>query len=113
MFEHGFNIKELYPSIYQIEEYRKVNCTLIKGTEKAILWDMGYGVYNLKKQIEKMIDTPLIVIASHGHPDHTLGCFQFDTIYLSPNDKEIFKESNSLKNEETNSWSNRKKRSFY
>lgn len=98
MFEHGFNIKELYPSIYQIEEYRKVNCTLIKGTEKAILWDMGYGVYNLKKQIEKMIDTPLIVIASHGHPDHTLGCFQFDTIYLSPNDKEIFKESNSLKN---------------
>ena len=97
MLEHEFNIKELYPNIYQIEEYRKVNCTLIKGTKKAILWDMGYGVYNLRKQIEKMIDTPLIVIASHGHPDHTLGCFQFDMIYLSPEDKKIFKESNSAK----------------
>lgn len=95
MKEHEFNINELYPNIYQIEDYRKVNCTLIKGTKLAVLWDMGYGVYNLKKQIAKMIDTPLMVIASHGHPDHTLGCFQFETIYVSPDDIPLFQESNS------------------
>lgn len=93
--KHTFKIKELYPNIYQIEEFKKVNCTLIKGKDKAILWDMGYGVYDLKKQIDKMINTPLIVIASHGHPDHTLGCTQFNKILIPKKDKKIFKQSNS------------------
>lgn len=56
---------------------------------------MGYGIYNLKDQIDKMIDTQLIVIASHGHPDHTFGCFQFASIYISKDDIPLFWEYNS------------------
>lgn len=88
------NIKEVYPNIYQIEDYATVHMTLIKGEKLSILWDMGYGIRDTKKLIDGLIDTDLVVIASHGHPDHTLGCTFFDEIYLSSLDYELFKESN-------------------
>ena len=89
-------VKEVYPNVFLIEDY-KVNVTLIKGEKLAILWDMGYGLYDLKSQVYSMIDTPLMVIASHGHRDHVLGCSQFDEVYISSRDKNLFIYSNSKK----------------
>ena len=87
---------EIYPNIYEIKDY-KVNVTLIKGSKLAILWDMGYGLYNLKDLVYSMIDTPLMVIASHGHRDHVLGCAQFKEVYVSSQDKNLLIYSNSKK----------------
>lgn len=94
MQKHDWNIKEVYPNIFQIEDYKGVHVTLIKGEKEAILWDMGYGVYDLKQLIESLIDTPFKVLASHGHLDHTLGCTQFDEIYLAKGDYKLFEENN-------------------
>lgn len=95
MEKQSWNIKELYPNIYQIEEYKGVHMTLIKGKDKAILWDMGYGVYNLPELLEEMVDTPLVVLASHGHPDHTLGYSWFKEIYVSKKDFKYIRKYNS------------------
>ena len=89
-------VKEIYPNIFEIKDY-KVNVTLIKGEKLAILWDMGYGLYDLKSLVYSMINTPLMVIASHGHRDHVLGCSQFDEVYVSSKDKNLFIYSNSKK----------------
>ena len=40
MQKHDWNIKEVYPNIFQIEDYKGVHVTLFKGEKEAILWDM-------------------------------------------------------------------------
>ena len=37
MQEHKFNIKELSPNIFQIEDYRQVYCTLVKGSKLVLV----------------------------------------------------------------------------
>lgn len=56
---------------------------LIEGAEQALLMDTGFGIANLKKQIELLTDLPLIVINSHVHPDHSGGNAQFPFVYVS------------------------------
>lgn len=68
-------------NIWQIAEDKGVFCTLVKGTESAILVDTGYGAYDLKAFLEANVNTPYIVINSHGHPDHIGGNYQFDKVY--------------------------------
>lgn len=68
-------------NIWQIAEANGVFCTLIKGTELAVLVDTGYGECDLKTFLEENVNTPYIVANSHGHPDHIGGNNQFDTVY--------------------------------
>lgn len=68
-------------NIWQIEEDHGVRCTLIKGSELALLIDTGYGIRNLRSFVEENITTPYIVVNSHGHPDHVGGNHWFDTVY--------------------------------
>ncbi len=94
MIKHDFILKEMTPNILHIEDYKGVHVTLIKGDKGAILWDTGYGLYDLKALIEQLISVPVKVLVSHGHPDHILGSYQFDKIYLNHNDWKI---SNNFK----------------
>jgi len=82
---------KIYDDIWQIQEEDGVFCTLLKGKEKAILWDTGYGNWNLRAFVEKNVDTPYIVINSHGHPDHCLGNHWFDTVYAKKAEWDIIK----------------------
>lgn len=55
---------------------------LLVGPEKAMVIDTGYGVGDLKGLIREIIgDMPLIVVVTHGHPDHAQGNAQFDCVY--------------------------------
>lgn len=68
-------------NIWQIAEDEGVYCTLVKGSELAVLIDTGYGKRNLRAFVEEHISTPYIVINSHGHPDHIGGNHWFDIVY--------------------------------
>ncbi len=81
--------------IYQIKDAMGVLSTLVIGTNKALLIDTGYGIYNLKEHIQTITTLPLIVVDSHGHMDHTGGNFLFDHVYINKLDYELCKLHNS------------------
>ncbi len=76
-----YTYTKIRDNIWQIAEDEGVYCTLVKGSELAVLIDTGYGRRDLKAFVEKNISTPYIVINSHGHPDHIGGNDRFDTVY--------------------------------
>lgn len=76
--------------IFRISDFGAVNCYLIEGSEKAMLIDTGCGFADLRGAIEELSDLPLIVVATHGHPDHVGGMAQFPEIYLNRADRCLF-----------------------
>lgn len=80
-YQKSYLYTKIRENIWQIAEESGVYCTLIKGSEMAILLDTGYGHRNLRAFVEQNISTPYIVINSHGHPDHIGGNHWFDEVY--------------------------------
>ncbi len=66
---------------------------LVKGVEQDILIDTGYGFGDLLSVIRKISDKEIIVINTHGHPDHVGSNNLFNTVYQSPNAKKDFREA--------------------
>lgn len=84
-------------NIWQIAEDDGVYCTLVKGSELAVLIDTGYGRRDLRAFIEKNVSTPYIVLNSHGHPDHIGGNHRFETVYAQKEEWDVirhFEEKN-------------------
>ena len=60
---------------------------LIEGNDKAILIDAGTKIAGLDKIVKSLTTRPVILIATHVHPDHTgtaVNCFP--EIYLNAAD---------------------------
>ena len=93
---HDFDVKEIYPNVFQLSDYRSLHVILINGKDKSILWDMGFGVYDLKSELKKLTDNEIMVFGSHGHLDHTLGCMQFDEVYVNKRDHKLFYKQNGF-----------------
>ena len=90
-----FTVKELLPGVYGFS-----NCAvasfLIVGKERALLFDTGYGVADLKQAVEEMTKLPLYVVNSHGHFDHTVGNSAFPgPYYMHKADLEVYHRHNS------------------
>ena len=73
-------------NFYIITEAKSVHCYLIIGEEKAVVIDFGYGYENLLEIVRKITDLPIIPVASHGDPDHALGCSRFGEVWIHPLD---------------------------
>lgn len=78
-------------NIWQIAEDHGVCCTLIIGSEKAVLVDTGYGNRNLREFVEQHITTPYMVVNSHGHPDHIGGNQWFDTVWAAKDEWDVIR----------------------
>lgn len=76
-------------NIWHIEDENNVFCTLVIGKNKAILFDTGFGNIGIKPFVERHISTELMVINSHGHPDHIGGNDAFETIYASSKEMDL------------------------
>lgn len=63
---------------------------LVVGEEKALLIDTGFGAGSLKTVVEKLTDKPLILVNTHGHPDHGGGNAEFGAPYLHPADQALY-----------------------
>lgn len=81
-----FEKKLITNSVVQIKTPGDVYVYLVIGEKKAALIDTGCGVRGLKVYIESLTDKPVIVIATHGHPDHIGGTREFEMVYLSKKD---------------------------
>ena len=67
-----------------------VNEFLIEGKDKAVLFDTGLDLFNIKDYVAKLTDKELIVVNSHFHPDHANGNHHFDKVLIGEKDLPTF-----------------------
>ena len=78
--------EEVSKGLYRITENDFVNLYLVTGSEKALLIDLGCGAGDLLAAVRKLTDKPLIVAATHRHPDHIGAAGQFGSYWADPDD---------------------------
>jgi glyoxylase-like metal-dependent hydrolase (beta-lactamase superfamily II) len=79
-----FEVYIVAPSVYAIYEPHQSEETigyLILGNARALLFDTGMGIGDLKALTLKLSKLPIIVMNSHTHDDHVGNNWQFDTVY--------------------------------
>ena len=68
-------------AIYEPHQAEETIGYLILGQTRALLFDTGMGIRDIKKVTTELTKLPIIVLNSHTHDDHVGGNWQFDTIY--------------------------------
>ncbi len=81
-----YSILKLTDSIYHICESPGVFCTLVVGSEKALLVDTGNGRNNIANAVKEITDLPVLVVNTHGHFDHASGNGFFPEILIHQDD---------------------------
>lgn len=86
----AFEWKEMLFGVIQIRDAMGVCMTLLKGADRALLVDTGYGVEDVGAFVRTLTDLPLTVILTHGHHDHALGSRWFSEVFLLPEDFSVY-----------------------
>lgn len=84
-----YEVKKRFNHVYSISDCPAIYSFLIIGSEKAMLIDTGCGVGDMRKTVESITDKPYFVVNTHGHNDHVGGNYQFDSIYIHPEDHQL------------------------
>ena len=82
-------VKELKPGIYLMDEGHMASGYIVVGSEKVAVIDTMNGLNDLHAAVRKITDKPIVVINTHGHPDHIFGNVYFEEAYLNPKDMEL------------------------
>ncbi|MBZ5497054.1 MAG: MBL fold metallo-hydrolase [Acidobacteriia bacterium] len=81
--DHWFEVYRIRPgvfAIYEPHQYEEVISYLIVGSQRALLFDTGMGMGDLRKIVTQLTRLPIIVLNSHTHFDHIGDNWQFQTI---------------------------------
>jgi len=70
-------------AIYEPGQFEEVISFLITGEGRALLFDTGLGIGDMRQVVDGLTDLDIVVLNSHTHYDHIGGNFQFDTIYAN------------------------------
>lgn len=89
-----YNIKELYPKTWVIDDHGSDNMYLIEGADSAMLIDNGLGTADLAAVVKRITSKPLVVVITHGHPDHAGADYQFEKVYIHPADSSAARQFN-------------------
>ena len=79
-----FEVYKPAPGVFAIYEPHQAEETigyLIVGQKRALLFDTGMGISDVKKVTAELTKLPIIVLNSHTHDDHVGGNWEFDTVY--------------------------------
>lgn len=68
-------------AIYEPGQFEEVISFLIVGSERALLFDTGLGIGDMRRLVEQLTDLDIVVLNSHTHYDHIGGNHQFEFIY--------------------------------
>jgi glyoxylase-like metal-dependent hydrolase (beta-lactamase superfamily II) len=68
-------------AIYEPHQSEEVISFLIVGTKKALLFDTGMGISNIRALVEGLTKLPVSVLNSHTHNDHVGDNWRFPDIY--------------------------------
>ena len=79
-----FEVYKPVPGVFAIYEPHQAEETigyLIVGQKRALLFDTGMGIGDIKKITAELTKLPIIVLNSHTHDDHVGGNWEFDTVH--------------------------------
>jgi glyoxylase-like metal-dependent hydrolase (beta-lactamase superfamily II) len=79
-----FEVYKVAPGVFAIYEPHQSEETisyLILGEKRALLFDTGMGISNIRRGTEELTKLPVVVLNSHTHDDHVGGNWQFDFVY--------------------------------
>ncbi len=79
-----FEVYQVVPRVFAIYEPHQAEETisyLILGEKRALLFDTGMGISDIRKITAGITHLPIVVLNSHTHNDHVGGNWQFDTVY--------------------------------
>ncbi len=62
---------------------------LVIGTARALLIDTGMGIGNIKDEVDRLTDLPVIVVNTHGHFDHMGDDHRFPEVWAFDDDSEV------------------------
>ena len=84
-----FQIREVEPDTFVIEEPGFVQSYLIIGQARSVLLDTGMGFRNIRSVIEALHDGPVTVLNTHWHFDHIGGNALFENIGIAENESRL------------------------
>ena len=96
------NIIRLHDSVFHIFESHNVFCTLIVGSEKALLLDTGFGCRDIMEDISALTGLPVILAYTHGHGDHAYPHKHFSEIRIHQDDLDLYRKNASAFNKLVN-----------
>jgi glyoxylase-like metal-dependent hydrolase (beta-lactamase superfamily II) len=79
-----FEVYKVVPGVFAIYEPHQAEETigyLIVGEKRALLFDTGMGISDIKNVTDELTKLPIVVLNSHTHDDHVGGNWEFSTIY--------------------------------
>ncbi len=79
-----FEVYQILPGVFTIREpghWERVISYLVVGSQRALLFDTGTGIGDIRAVVSELTDLEIVVVNSHSHPDHIGGNYQFETIY--------------------------------
>lgn len=68
-------------AIYEPHQSEETISYLIVGEKRALLFDTGMGISDLKKVVSQLTKLPIVLLNSHTHNDHVGDNWEFSTIY--------------------------------
>lgn len=68
-------------AIYEPHQSEEVISYLIVGKKRALLFDTGMGISDIKKVTGELARLPVVVLNSHTHSDHVGGNWEFGTVW--------------------------------
>jgi hydroxyacylglutathione hydrolase len=77
-----FRTRQLDPRTWVIDDRGQDLIYLACGEERCLLIDTGWGVGDLPALVASLSSLPVIVVNTHGHPDHTFGNGQFAEVHV-------------------------------
>jgi len=84
-----FQIKEVAPGVYAIEESGHVQSYLVNGETCSALIDTGAGLSNIREAVQPLLRHRVMVLNTHWHFDHIGGNVLFKEIGISEIEKHL------------------------
>lgn len=78
-----FEVYKVAPGVFALSEPRQSEeaiSYLILGADRAVIFDTGLGIGNIRQVAESLTELPITVVNSHTHNDHVGGNWQFDSV---------------------------------
>ena len=80
---------KLKPYLHLLDEGHMATGYVVEGGDKVCVIDTMNGFTDIKSYVRSFTDKPIILINTHGHPDHIFGNVYFDEAYINPKDLEL------------------------
>lgn len=87
-----YDVREAAPKTWAISDHGADVFYYVSGETGGLLIDCGFGFGDLAALARGLDDKPLRLAATHGHPDHADGAWQFDRLFLGRADAAVLEK---------------------